>query len=139
MSTRRFSPLRIVSLLVLLAVLGVAGFFGQKSYRAKRRTDAALAAVDAQKPDARLAIRAQDEASLRAGPLPIDDAIHALAVRGRLGLGAGLTPTPSMDVAPLMGWVYQMHDVPEAMMEPPPPEEQTDAATDSEADAGKAP
>lgn len=129
MSSRRFTPLRIVALVVLLALLGAAGFFGAKSYRAKRRSDAGLAAVDA-RPDARVAVRAADEASLRAGPLPIDEAIQSLAIRGRLGLGERLSPKQSTDVAPLMGWVYLTHDIPEAMTAPV---EEADAATDADA------
>ena len=140
MSSRRFTPMRIVSLFVLvslLALLGVGGFFGAKSYRAKRRSDSALAGIDARKPDARLAIRAADEASLGSGPLPIAAAIHALAVRGRRGLGERLSPLPSTDVAALMGWVYQTHDVPEAMMEPQAAD--ADAATDGDANVAEAP
>lgn len=136
MSSRRFTASRVVGLLVVLALLGVAGFFGVRSYRARRRTEAALAAVDAKKPDARLAVRAAEEASLHAGPLPIEEAIRALGMRGRLGLGEKLSPTPSTDVAPLMGWVYQTHDIPEAMTEPPP--EEADAAVDGDASVSDA-
>jgi hypothetical protein len=107
-------------LLVLLGGLGSAAFFGGKAYMAREKDRAAMAAIDAQKPQNLLEIRAADRAKLNASPVPIEAAMQTLATKGRLGLGPALMPKPSIDQAPLMGWTYKPHDVPDWALAPPP-------------------
>lgn len=118
---RRASPLRIVLGLLLVAGLATWGGFGGRAYLRVVRDQAALAKVAAQRPAALLALRADEDARLRAGPVPIEEAMRTLALKGRMGLGSALVPQPSIDTAPLMGWAFQPHDVPDWMLAPPPP------------------
>ena len=110
---------KIVALVLLAVALAVIGRFGGASYLARQAARDKLAQVDAQKPTALLELRAAEQAALASGPMPIDEAMHALATRGRMGLGSALEPKPSADMAPLMGWTYTTHDVPDWMLAPP--------------------
>lgn len=107
---------RTVLLVVLVAGVGTAAYFGGTAYQDRARSEATFAAAHAKKPTAMLAVRAADEARLHAGPVPIEEAMRRLAERGRLGLGKELVPEPSTDQAPLMGWSNQPRDVPDWMM-----------------------
>ena len=110
---------KVVAIALLLAAIATIGRFGGASYLARQAARDHLAQVDAQKPTALLQLRAADRAALAAGPIPIDEAIHLLATRGRMGLGSALEPRPSGDQAPLMGWTYTTRDVPDWMLAPP--------------------
>ena len=110
----------IVASIVLVAAIAAASVFGVRSRSRVRREAAALAAAGATTSDV---VRARDEAraSLDRGPMPIDAAMHALAERGRLGLGPDLAPTQTYDPSALGGWVFRSKDVPEWMLAPPAP------------------
>jgi hypothetical protein len=101
---------------VLGAGLSAGAFLGGRAYLARQRDEARFAAVHAQRPTALRELRASETARLHAGGVPIEAAMDALATKGREGLGRALTPQPSSDLAPLVGWVYQPHEVPEWMM-----------------------
>jgi len=119
MTARRVSLLRILAIGLVVACGAAWVWFGGRAYIAVKRDQAALALVDARKPKALLELRATEDARLHAGPIPIEEAMHLLATRGRAGLGSALSPQPSNDTAPLMGWAFQPHDVPEWMMAAP--------------------
>src|SRR5579859_6395869 len=88
MTQRRRSKFKIVvSALVLLAV-GAGSWLGGQAYLARMRDEAARAREDARKPTALLALRADEDARLHAGPMPIEEAMRTLATRGRAGLGS---------------------------------------------------
>jgi hypothetical protein len=125
--SRRGSLPRRVLALLLLAALGSWAWFGGRAYAGLKRDEAARARVDAHKPKALLDLRASEDARLHGGSVPIDEAMRRLSTTGRTGLGRALAPVQSNDTAPLMGWVYQPHDVPEWMMTAP-----TDAGADGQ-------
>jgi hypothetical protein len=121
--TCRSSLARKVLAILLLAALGSWAWFGGRAYAGLKRDEAARARVDAHKPKALLELRTSEDARLHGGIVPIEEAMRRLSTSGRTGLGSALAPVQSSDTAPLMGWVYQPHDVPEWMMAVP-----TDAA-----------
>lgn len=110
---------RILPVVLLVSGAAAWAWFGGRSSLAVKREAAALAREDARRPKAVIDLRASEEARLHSGPVPIEEAMHRLAMKGRVGYDARLTPQPSVDTAPLMGWVYQPHDVPEWMMAAP--------------------
>jgi hypothetical protein len=116
---RRISPFWAGIGSLLSAGIIAWAILGGRAWIAVKRDQATMAAVDAQKPAALLALRVSEQERLQAGPLPIDEAMSKLATQGRAGLGSALTPQPSTDTAPLMGWGYQVHDVPDWMMAAP--------------------
>ncbi len=119
MTARRVSLLQILALVLFVAGGAAWAWFGGRARLAVKRDEAALALVDARQPKALRELRATEDARLHAGPVPIEEAMRRLATRGRAGLGSALTPQPSNDTAPLMGWAFQPHDVPEWMMTAP--------------------
>jgi hypothetical protein len=53
-----------------------------------------------------VAARADDQAKLQKGKLPLDQAISSLAQRGRTSFNA-ISPTPSQDLSALAGWIHR--------------------------------
>jgi hypothetical protein len=119
MTDHRLSLPRILALALVVAGGAAWAWFGARTYIAVKRDEAAFALVDSRKPKAALELRATEDARLHAGPVPIEEAMHQLVTRGRTGIGSALSPQPSNDTAPLMGWAFQPHEVPEWMLAAP--------------------
>jgi hypothetical protein len=117
MTLRRRFPLKTSLLVSLLVVaLGTGAGVGVKSASVRRGRELAIAAIDANKPRALTRIRASEERRLTEGPLPIEKAMEELTSKGRMGLPTELLPLASADLAPLAGWAFLPHDVPEWML-----------------------
>jgi hypothetical protein len=119
MTARRVSLLRMMAMSLIVAGSAAWAWFGGRAYLAVKRDEGALALIDTHKPQALLELHANEDARLQAGPVPIEAAMRRLATSGRTGLGSALLPEASNDTAPLMGWAFQPHDVPEWMMAVP--------------------
>ena len=91
-SPRRVSPMRWVVGLLLLAGIATWAWYGGRAYSRVKRDQAAFSRVAQQKPKALLELRADEEARLHEGPVPIEAAMQELVTRGRTGLGAALMP-----------------------------------------------
>jgi hypothetical protein len=74
-----------------------------------------LRKVGEAKPEALLALRADEKERLTGGHTPIDSAMQQLARHGRMNMSGELTPTPSHDLGPLQGWVKMPAEVPARM------------------------
>jgi hypothetical protein len=70
------------------------------------------------KPEVLIGQRAEEEIRLGRGPLPIAQAMHQLATKGR---PADFMPAASKDVAPLQGWVQMPLEAPPMMTAHPAP------------------
>lgn len=53
-----------------------------------------------------VAARADDQAKLQKGKVPLDQAISELAQRGRAGFNS-ISPNPSQDLSALSGWIHR--------------------------------
>jgi hypothetical protein len=71
-------------------------------------------------PDALMSLRNDEAQRLKTGAMPIDQAMQAMAAKGRMGASPAVMPSESRDIAPLQGWVKLPSDVPPAMMAAPP-------------------
>jgi hypothetical protein len=95
----------MVTLLILRAVL--TSYFDQLLQAEQNRK------IVAAKPEALTSLRAEEQDHLRNGPLPIDQAMHELATKGR---GPDFMPVASRDIAPLEGWVRMPIQAPSLMI-----------------------
>jgi hypothetical protein len=72
--------------------------------------------IELAKPQALLSVRSDEKQRLTRAAMPIDKAMQIMSTtEGRGSTGAGLMPRPSMDVAPLQGWMQMPSEVPVAM------------------------
>jgi hypothetical protein len=69
--------------------------------------------IVAAKPEALTSVRADEQDRLHNGPMPIDQAMHELAVKGR---GPDFMPVVSRDLAPLQGWARMPIQPPSLMI-----------------------
>ncbi|MGD0674230.1 MAG: hypothetical protein ABSC94_02350 [Polyangiaceae bacterium] len=113
-----------LAIITLIAVRGALGAYFDSVARAEE-----LRKVGEAKPGQLLNLRADEERRLGSGPMPIGEAMHDLAKRGRMNASPELSPTTSHDVSPLIGWAKMPQAVPAPMMRPPP-------APQGDADAG---
>ena len=99
------------------------------------------------KPAELLKLREGEQRNLSTAPLPIGQAMQELASRGRtnyqaFAAQADITPQPSNDLGPMVGWVQAPNqaviDAINAAAANPPPEPAAADAGASAADAGKA-
>ncbi len=116
MPRRRFPLVRSVLLGALIVALGTGLGLGVQGAAARATSRSSLAAVEARKPMALIMVRANEQARLDHGPLPIASAMAELAARGRRAGGPAIEPGPSDDLAPLQGWGMKPHDVAAWMM-----------------------
>lgn len=98
-------------IVVLLSVrAGLVAYFDLES-----RAEEIRKAV-ASRPEARLAIQAEESRNLASGPLPIDRAMGVLGSKGRVAASLQIQPQASKDVSPLMGWMQMPATVPAPMV-----------------------
>jgi hypothetical protein len=72
--------------------------------------------IESTKPQSLLSVRSDEKQRLTGAAMPIDKAMQLLSTSvGRASAGAELMPKPSMDTAPLQGWVQMPSVVPVAM------------------------
>jgi len=72
--------------------------------------------IESAKPQALQSVRSDEARRLTGTAMPIDKAMQTMSTTsGRGSTGAELMPKPSMDVAPLQGWVQMPSEVPVAM------------------------
>ena len=90
-------------------------------------------------PEALLSERADEQARLTSGPMPIDKAMQQLAARGRMAASPDIVPSASRDVAPLQGWSRMPAEVPAAMLAPPEAAPPPSAPLAGDAGAASAP
>jgi hypothetical protein len=86
------------------------------------------------KPEALLNVRADEKARLASGPIPIEQAMHEIAAKGR-SASPDIMPSASRDFAPLQGWSKMTIEAPSPMMAP---ESDAGLAAHSIVDAGGA-
>jgi hypothetical protein len=100
----------VISIVTLVAVrVALASYFDHYVQVEEMRK------VGEAKPEALLALRADERERLSGGHTPIDSAMQQLAKRGRANMSPELTPTVSHDVGPLQGWVKMPGEVPARM------------------------
>jgi hypothetical protein len=90
------------------ALLTSAGLFALQTWYSSYLDVAVVHGDLAQVPlDAKLeAVRNEERAKLATGPMPIDQAMEALARRGRNAFPR-LAPQPSADLSAMSGWVHR--------------------------------
>jgi hypothetical protein len=115
----------IATLLILRAVL--TSYFDQLLQAEQNRK------IVAAKPEALTSLRAEEQDRLRNGPLPIDQAMHELATKGR---GPDFMPVVSRDIAPLQGWVRMPVQAPSLMIAASQDAGASSGAPGATADAG---
>jgi hypothetical protein len=72
--------------------------------------------IESAKPQSFLSVRSDEKQRLAGAAMPIDKAMQMMSTtEGRGSAGAELMPKPSMDVAPLQGWMQMPSEVPAAM------------------------
>jgi hypothetical protein len=106
----------IAKIAVLAVVTLVAVHAALSSYFDRMAQDEEYRKIGAAKPEALMSVRADEKQRLASGHMPIDQAMHEMAMHTRTGIGAELMPKPSNDVAPLQGWVKLPGVVPTPMM-----------------------
>jgi hypothetical protein len=124
----------VIAIGTLIAVRGVLGaYFDHVAHAEELRKVGA--------PEALHSVRADEKQRLQSGPMPIEQAMQALAAKGRTGASPAIMPSASKDVAPLQGWSKLPGEVPGAMTAAPPPEvaPAAPATSSSAAPAGSAP
>jgi len=104
----KVGALAVVTLVVVHAAL--VAYFDRMAHGEEYRK------VGSAPPDALTAIRADEKLRLTQGSMPIEKAVQTMATRGRMGVGPELTPKPSIDMAPMQGWVKLPTEVPAPMM-----------------------
>lgn len=105
----------ILSIGTLFAVhLGITAYFdGLEKAETYRK-------VGSIKPEALMAVRADEQQRLNSGPMPIEKSMQTMVAKGRMGMSPELAPSASKDIAPLQGWTRMPADVPPTMMPPEP-------------------
>lgn len=103
----------IVSAVLLIATrMALAAYFDEITQAEEHRK------IVESKPVALLSLRSDEQKRLTEGPLPIVQAMHELAAKGR---PPDVTPAQSKDLAPLQGWARMPSTVPAPMLTPAPP------------------
>jgi len=95
--------------------------------------------IGSAKPETLMSVRADEKQRLGSGPMPIDKAMHDLALHGRTGTSPELMPKPSMDTAPLQGWIQMPGEVPAPMLAASSQSAQPAPSASAAADGGAAP
>ena len=108
----RIGILAVVTLLVTHA--GLTAYFDRMA------KDETYRKVGSLKPEALMAMKADEQQRLSSGSMPIDKAMQMLSAKGRMGIGPELMPSASRDVAPMQGWMQMPGEVPAALMVPEP-------------------
>jgi hypothetical protein len=124
----------VIAIVTLLIVRGVlVAYFDHMAHGEEMRKVGS--------PDALISLRTDESQRLKAGAMPIDQAMQAMVSRGRMGASPDLMPSASRDIAPLQGWVKLPAEVPAAMTAPPaaPPPPPAPAASSAAPGSSAAP
>lgn len=104
----RIGILSIVILMVVRVALGA--YFDEITQSEEHRK-----IVEA-RPEALLSLRSDEQKRLTEGPVPIVQAMHQLAAKGRGAASPDIAPIESKDLAPLQGWSRMPAAVPLPMV-----------------------
>jgi hypothetical protein len=111
---------------------------GMTSYFDSMAQDEVYKKVGSVKPDALMALRADEKQRLSSGSMPIEKSMQTIVAKGRMGAAPELAPSASKDTAPLQGWMQMPAEVPPTMMEPAPAPEAPSAAPSASSSAAPA-
>jgi hypothetical protein len=109
----------IFSVLILLGIRAALTSYFDSMWTSEQHRKIGMAT-----PTALINLRADEDKRLKDGPMPIDKAMEAMVVKGRMNASPDISPSASRDVAPLQGWQKLPAEVPAPMMAPPPPVDQ---------------